>query len=126
MSDILNFNTFLNESSDEKTVCFSGSTDDWDLIIKKATDAGLKFVTSLDDWEINTILNVSTDSPVDESLLIQANLSGESVKRGDTIYITAILNRPGNRRISANSIGVIQARVTNIYNSIQPLNKILQ
>lgn len=126
MDKLSKFNEFLNEDADERTVCFTGSSSDWDKIIKKAKDAGLKFATSMDDWEINTVLDVSTESPVDESLVIQANLLNEPVKRGDTIYITAILNRPSNKKITANSIGVIQARITNIYSSVQTLNRIIQ
>lgn len=75
------------------------------------------------DWEIEQIIDVSTEPPIDESLILNPHLTGDNVKRGDFIYITAIINKPGGR-ITSNSVGVIKARVVNIYNSILPLNKI--
>lgn len=74
------------------------------------------------EWEIEQIIDVSTNPPIDESVIINPHLSGDPVKRGDFIYITAILNKAG-RRISNNSVGVIKARVVDIYNSLLPLNQ---
>lgn len=74
------------------------------------------------EWEIEQVIGVSTNPPIDESVIINPHLSGDPVKRGDFIYITAILNKSG-RRISNNSVGVIKARVVDIYNSLLPLNQ---
>jgi hypothetical protein len=75
------------------------------------------------DWEIGQVIDVSTEPPIDESIIVNPHLSGNPVKRGDFIYITAVLNKPGGR-ITPNSVGVIKARVVDIYNSILPLNQI--
>lgn len=75
------------------------------------------------DWQIDQVIDVSTEPPIDESVIINPHLSGDPVKRGDFIYITAVLNKPG-RRITPNSVGVIKARVVDIYNSLLPLNQI--
>lgn len=75
------------------------------------------------DWAIKQIIDVSTEAPVDESIIINPHLSGDPVKRGDFIYITAIIGKVG-RRLSNNSVGVIKARVVDIYNSLLPLNQI--
>jgi hypothetical protein len=75
------------------------------------------------DWEIEQVIDITTVPPVDESVIINPHLHVDSVKRGDFIYITAVLNKAGTR-VTPNSIGVIKARVVNIYNSIQALNQI--
>lgn len=75
------------------------------------------------DWEIEQIIDVSTEPPIEEAKIINPHITGDPVKRGDFIYITAVLNRAG-RRITPNSIGVIRARVVDIYNSILPLNQV--
>lgn len=75
------------------------------------------------DWQIDQVIDVSTEPPIDESVIINPHLLGDPVKRGDFIYITAVLNKPGSR-ITPNSVGVIKARVVDIYNSVLPLNQI--
>jgi hypothetical protein len=75
------------------------------------------------DWEIEQVIDIATEPPIDESVVINPHLHVDSVKRGDFIYVTAVLNKPGSR-ITPNSVGVIKARVVNIYNSVQALNQI--
>lgn len=89
----------------------------------KISNNPIPLITVDGDWEIKQVVDVSTEPPIDESVIINPHLSGDPVKRGDFIYITAIINKPG-KRISNNSIGVIKARVVDIYNSLLPLNQI--
>jgi hypothetical protein len=75
------------------------------------------------EWEIESIVDISTVPPkdVNEAIIINAELGREPVKRGDFIYITALINKRGNY-VHPSQMGVIKVRIVEIYNTLLILN----
>lgn len=123
MKHLKAFEEFLSEAV--ASVNLNAAGDSQNVEVTKISDNPIPLTLVDGDWEIKQLIDVSTEPPADESIIINPHLSGEPIKRGDNIYITAILNKAGGR-VSNNSVGVIKARVVDIYNSLQPLNKIMK
>lgn len=81
--------------------------------------------TKLDgEWEIVNIIDVSSQQPkLDEAIIINAELGNSEIKRGDLIYITAQIKRPGQVMAYHHmQMGVFKVRVIDIYNTMAVLN----
>jgi hypothetical protein len=82
------------------------------------------------EWEIDSIISVSIDPPTEEeiksneAIVINAELGKEPVKRGDFIYITALINKKGSNYIHQGQMGVIKTRIVEIYNTLLVLNQL--
>jgi hypothetical protein len=82
------------------------------------------------EWEIQSIIGLSTEPPTEEeiksneAIVINAELGKDPVKRGDFIYITALINKRGSSYIHQSQMGVIKVRIVEIYNSLLVLNQI--
>lgn len=87
--------------------------------------------TKLEDgeWQIKSILSISNDPPTEEELkqneaiVVNAELGSKPIKRGDYIYITALINKKGNYT-HQNQMGVVKTRIVEIYNSLLVLNQL--
>ena len=81
------------------------------------------------EYQIEEILDIFTDPndiPVQEGAIgINTDLSVKEVKRGDTIWITALLRKTGHSFTSPAVQGVIKLRVVDIYYGLQYLNKVM-
>jgi len=75
------------------------------------------------EWEIVNIIDVSTEKPTNESIIINAELGNKEVKRGDFIYITALINKKG-KPYHQSQMGVLKVRVIEIYNTLLVLNSL--
>ena len=75
------------------------------------------------EWEIVNIIDVTTEKPVNEAIIINAELGDKEVKRGDFIYITALINKKG-RPYHQSQMGVLKVRVVEIYNTLLVLNSL--
>lgn len=79
-------------------------------------------------WEIVSIVDVSVKEPVNENLkpiIINAEVGNRPIKRGEYIYITAQIKKPGQSTAYHHSqMGVIKVRVIDIYNTMLVLNNI--
>ena len=77
------------------------------------------------EWEIDSIVDISTKPPkeqdIKEAIVINAELGSEPVKRGDFIYITALIHKKGNY-VHPSQMGVIKVRIVEIYNTLLVLN----
>jgi hypothetical protein len=77
------------------------------------------------EWEIVSIVDVSNKPPkIDEAIVINAELGDKKVKRGDFIYITALINKSGASSYHLNQMGVLKVRIVEIYNSLLVLNQL--
>lgn len=77
------------------------------------------------EWEITDIIDVTTKPPkVNEAIIINAELGDKKAKRGDFIYITAMINKTGASAYHNSQMGVLKVRVVEIYNSILVLNSL--
>jgi len=76
------------------------------------------------EWEIDEIIDVSKHEPVtNEAIIINAELGQKGVKRGDFIYITALIHRKEQSAYyHQTQMGVIKCRITDIYNNLLVLN----
>lgn len=120
--------------SDEKDKSFDFEKEETDNLSpdidslgdQMADDVNKSKVTG--EWEIEKIIDVSTNEPSDEikesAIIINAELGDKKVKRGDFIYITALINKRGSSRVHHSQMGVIKTRVVEIYNSLLVLNNI--
>lgn len=121
---------FSNITSKDYSLEFEKSKKDKDL----STD-----IESLDDqigdlidtsklsgeWDIVNIIDVSTNKPddINEAIIINAELGDKTVKRGDFIYVTALIHKKGSS-FNQNQMGVLKVRVVDIYNSLLVLNNL--
>lgn len=84
------------------------------------------------EYEIESVIDVFLDPKdikVEESGIvgITTDLTNKDVKRGDTIYITAMLRKTGSTSFSNPSIqAVLKLRVVDIYHGLSYLNKIIK
>lgn len=76
------------------------------------------------EWEIVNVIDVTTDKPTNEAIIINAELGGKDVKRGDFLYVTALINKKGNANYHQSQMGVIKVRVVEIYNTLTVLNSL--
>jgi hypothetical protein len=77
------------------------------------------------EWEISSIIDVSKMKPdINEAIIINAELGDKTVKRGDEIYITALIHRKGSTAYHQQQMGVIKVRVVDIYNNLFILNSL--
>jgi hypothetical protein len=81
------------------------------------------------EYEIESILDVFQDPkdiPVKENIIgVPSDLSKGEVKRGDTIYLTAMIKKKGSSFSSPATQAVLRLRVIDIYHGLSYLNKVL-
>lgn len=110
--------------SDELEDGLSGDIEELDDVLSKDE---LKDKLS-GSWEIVSIVDVSTEEPVNENLkpiIINAEVGNRPIKRGEYIYITAQIKKPGQSTAYHHSqMGVIKVRVVDIYNTMLILNNL--
>ena len=75
------------------------------------------------EWDIIDIIDVSKEPPVNEAIVINAELGGTDVKRGDFLYVTALINKK-DKPYHQNQMGVLKVRVVEIYNTLLVLNSL--
>ena len=82
------------------------------------------------EWQIDSIISVSTEPPTEEdiksneAIVINAELGKDPIKRGDFIYITALINKRGSSMVHQSQMGVVKCRVVEIYNTLMVLNQL--
>lgn len=82
------------------------------------------------EYEIESIIDVFLDiDKLQESGIvgITTDLTNKDVKRGDFVYMTAMLRKSGTTSFSSPSIqAVLKLRVVDIYHGLSYLNKIIK
>jgi len=78
------------------------------------------------EWEIESIIDVSKHEPdLNEAIVINAELGDKGIKRGDFIYITAMIHRKSDSSYyHQTQMGVIKVRIVDIYNNMLVLNNL--
>ena len=87
------------------------------------------------DWEIESVIDVMTEDPtkselniidttVEEAITFDTQVP-KDIKRGDYIWITAMISKKGNNLQDPGRQAVIKLRVVDIYNGLSHLNKVL-
>jgi len=77
----------------------------------------------LSEYEILSIENISLTQPniTNEAIILNASLDGKEVKRGDEIWITAIVKK---NSWNLSSTVVLKTRIIDIYNNLSILNNL--
>ena len=118
-TDILDKNSSIEfKKSKDKTL--STDIESLDNQISKEISGKLE-----GEWEIVSVIDVTTNKPPDisEALIINAELGNKEIKRGDLIYITAQIKKPGQTTAYYNmQMGCFKVRVVDIYNTMSILN----
>lgn len=123
-SDITNKENSIDFNKDKQ----DSLSNDIESLDKQLEDE-IKSTKLEGEWEIKSVVSVSLDPPTEEELksneaiVINAELGQKPIKRGDFIYITALINKKGNYT-HQNQMGVVKVRVVEIYNTLLVLNQL--
>jgi hypothetical protein len=108
----------------DKGIEIDKSTEKEDLAddlsnIQKVIDKAEKLEDS--EYTIVGINDVSMEEPenIDEATIINADLGGKEAKRGDILYITAMVQK---KNANWNSMAVLKVRVVDMYKGLSILN----
>lgn len=122
----------FTEYNESKEVEFEPLSDAIDLIKVDGVD-----VEDLDfkEFEIDSVIDIikpedieyGNGFDIDESITTNAHtMDGKNYKRGDTIYITALLRKKGTTSFNSPAVqGVLKVRITEIHYGLQYLNKVI-
>lgn len=105
----------------EEVKKFNEFNDDKDILdIKKEMEEN---IDKLEDGEyiIVGINGVSLEEPDDmnEAIIINADLGGHEVKRGDILYVSAMVQK---KNVNWSSMAVLKVRIVDMYNGLSILN----
>lgn len=121
----------FSEYNENKVTEFEDLSNDIDVIEIEGED-GEKMDSS--GYEIESIIDIiipedrkfGNELEVDESITTAVTTDGKHYKRGDVIYITALLRKKGTTSFNSPAVqGVIKCRITDIYYGLQYLNKVI-
>lgn len=80
-------------------------------------------------FEIESIIDIFTEpeeKDISENVIgVPTSLTEKEVKRGDLIYITAMIRKPGQSFTSPATQAVLKLRVVDIYQGLSYLNKVI-
>jgi len=102
----------------------------FDELSKDIDDKDLEFdfkKIKLGEFEIESIIDIFHDpKDIKENFAgISSDLTKNEVKRGDTIYITAMIKKSGHSMTSPATQAVLKLRIIDIYNGLSYLNKVI-
>ena len=72
-----------------------------------------------DEKEIESI-----EKSIDENFSLDTSITVKDIKRGDIIYLTALLQKTKGQSFNSQSLGVVKARIVDYYIGISKLNQI--
>jgi hypothetical protein len=84
------------------------------------------------EYVIDSIIDVFNEPEEDMAIVesglvaIDADLTNKPIKRGDVVYITALVKKKGASMSSPASQSVLKLRVVDIYAGLNYLNKIMK
>jgi hypothetical protein len=76
-----------------------------------------------DEKEINKIENQLSES-IPGGPVFNTDLQLKKVKRGDIVWVTALLERPGNTSWNSQTMGVLKCRIVDYYYCLNKLKNI--
>lgn len=121
----------FSEYNESKETEFEPLSNDIELIEVDGEDID-KFDAK--EFEIESIIDIivpedrkfDNELEVDESITTAIATDGKHYKRGDVIYITALLRKKDTSSFNSPAVqGVLKVRITDIYYGLQYLNKVV-
>jgi len=83
-------------------------------------------VKEIEIVQITGVISEEESKKIDENFVVHAgDFSGKEVKRGDYIYLSCLMKKPG-ASYSPQQQGVLQCRVTDIFLGLSKLNSIIK
>jgi hypothetical protein len=96
------------------------------IALGKLDDGNYEKIT--EPVEIIQILDVITDPDeiknIEENFTLDTNLSLKEIKRGDIIWLSAMLKKKGSSSWNTQSLGVVKVRVVDFYYGLNKINSI--
>lgn len=133
MADITKkFDDFKNKEIKkfDKTKTYEPLSDD--IVVLNKLDTG-EYEEIEEPIEIVQITGMITDEDeikmLEESFVLDTSITIKDIKRGDTLWMTALLQRTSGSSINSQKLGVVKVRVVDYYwglnklNQIKPINK---
>jgi hypothetical protein len=128
MADITKkFDDFKNKEIKkfDKTKTYEPLSDD--IIALNKLDTG-EYEEITEPIEIVQITGMITDEEeikqLEESFVLDTSVTIKDIKRGDTIWMTALLQRTSGSSINSQKLGVVKVRVVDYYWGLNKLNQI--
>jgi len=129
MKDIIKkFDDFLDKKKKkfDKTNTFQPLSDDI-LAIDKLDDGTYQKID--EPVKILKITGIITDpeeiKKIDEAFTLDTSLVIKNPKRGDTLWLTALLERTSGSAINSQKLGVLKVRVIDYYIGLNKLNQVV-
>ena len=137
--DIKSFDEFeLNHTSVNEEAEDNQNLSDDVEVFKKSSEKDEVEKLDTDEWAIKKIVDIIKDPKEIEELenqiqeakggtVLSTDISAKDVKRGDTLWLTAIL-APKNKSVaySPGTMGVLKVRVTDIYYGLSKLKSMIR
>jgi hypothetical protein len=124
-----NFAKFKQKKVDkqQKTGVFQPLSDDITAVFKNAEGNYEKIEGPV---EIVQILDIVKDpkeiEKIEEGIVMDTSLSIKEIKRGQMLYLTALLQKPGTASFTQQTISIVQVRVIDYWFGLNKLNQIIQ
>jgi len=95
-------------------------------ITKIETDEGYEKVKEVEIVQITGVISEEEVMKIDEEFVVHAgDFSKEPIKRGDYIYMSCLMKKPGSS-FAAQQQGVLQVRVVDIWLGLTKLNSLMK
>lgn len=99
-----------------------------DIILSK--DENGNFEKIKEPVNILQITGVITDEEelkkIEESFTLDTSITVKDVKRGDVIWLTALLEKTSGSAINSQSLGVLKCRIMDYYIGLNKLNQVMK
>lgn len=113
---ITRFNTYSEK--EVKTVT--------EIDTKIETDEGFEKVKEVEIVQITGVISEEEAQKIDEEFIVYAgDFSGKEVKRGDIIWLSCLMKKPGSS-YAAQTQGVLKCRVSDIFLGLTKLNSLMK
>lgn len=123
--DFLNINENENKNDKSKSISNTKRIENDTLSdslskIKSDQEKEDKIIKLEDgEYTILGIQDISVEKPKNEAMIINADLGGKEIKRGDIIWITAMVQK---KNVNWNSMAVLKVRVQDMFQGLSILN----
>ena len=99
--------------------------DDITTLVKDGDD----YVKTTEPLELVQVTGILTDeeeiNKIEEGMTVDKTLNLGEVKRGEIIWLTALLKKPGSS-YSNQTLGVIKCRIVDYYYGLSKLNQVIK
>jgi hypothetical protein len=114
---IIKFTNYNEKSSEFKPLA--------DDITKIKTDENYEKVQKIEIVQVTGVLSEEEAAKIDEALIVHAgNFSGKEVKRGEYVWLSCLMKKPG-LSYTAQQQGVVKCRIVDIFLGLSKLNSLM-